>query len=147
MSYFLILFAFSGNHERDWPGSGSFYGNLDSGGECGVLAQTMFYVPADNRAKFWYETMARLLGFSLKILCCNYMLITLGTCTNTNLVSYICNARSRLSKIISTTDECFFTIMMHYYFPHCSQFHAFQKLRITTDHLFHHRKFSVLSLM
>ncbi|KAK3035940.1 hypothetical protein RJ639_031363, partial [Escallonia herrerae] len=46
----------SGNHERDWPGTGSFYGNLDSGGECGVLAQSMFYVPAENRAKFWYST-------------------------------------------------------------------------------------------
>ncbi|KAF8015947.1 hypothetical protein BT93_H1481 [Corymbia citriodora subsp. variegata] len=46
----------SGNHERDWPGTGSFYGNLDSGGECGVLAETMFYVPAENRAKFWYST-------------------------------------------------------------------------------------------
>ncbi|CAN4077466.1 unnamed protein product [Withania somnifera] len=46
----------SGNHERDWPGTGSFYDVMDSGGECGVLAQTMFYVPADNRAKFWYST-------------------------------------------------------------------------------------------
>ncbi|XP_077216496.1 putative inactive purple acid phosphatase 1 [Tasmannia lanceolata] len=46
----------SGNHERDWPGSGSFYGNMDSGGECGVMAETMFYVPAENRAKFWYST-------------------------------------------------------------------------------------------
>ncbi|KAL0013133.1 hypothetical protein SO802_000202 [Lithocarpus litseifolius] len=46
----------SGNHERDWPGTGSFYGNTDSGGECGVLAETMFYVPAENRAKFWYST-------------------------------------------------------------------------------------------
>ncbi|KAM7477658.1 hypothetical protein LguiA_025871 [Lonicera macranthoides] len=46
----------SGNHERDWPGTGSFYGNMDSGGECGVLAETMFYVPAENRAKFWYYT-------------------------------------------------------------------------------------------
>ncbi|KAJ0963493.1 hypothetical protein J5N97_028615 [Dioscorea zingiberensis] len=46
----------SGNHERDWPGTGSFYGNKDSGGECGVLAETMFYVPAENRAKFWYKT-------------------------------------------------------------------------------------------
>nr|XP_010906141.1 probable inactive purple acid phosphatase 1 isoform X1 [Elaeis guineensis] len=46
----------SGNHERDWPGTGSFYGNRDSGGECGVLAETMFYVPAENRAKFWYST-------------------------------------------------------------------------------------------
>ncbi|XP_031371503.1 probable inactive purple acid phosphatase 27 [Punica granatum] len=46
----------SGNHERDWPGTGSFYENMDSGGECGVLAETMFYVPAENRAKFWYST-------------------------------------------------------------------------------------------
>ncbi|XP_042496060.1 probable inactive purple acid phosphatase 27 [Macadamia integrifolia] len=45
----------SGNHERDWPGSGSFYNTPDSGGECGVLAETMFYVPAENRAKFWYS--------------------------------------------------------------------------------------------
>ncbi|XP_065860580.1 probable inactive purple acid phosphatase 1 [Euphorbia lathyris] len=46
----------SGNHERDWPDTGSFYGNMDSGGECGVLAETMFYVPAEDRAKFWYST-------------------------------------------------------------------------------------------
>ncbi|KAK7291552.1 hypothetical protein RIF29_06790 [Crotalaria pallida] len=46
----------SGNHERDWPNTGSFYAGQDSGGECGVLAQTMFYVPAENRAKFWYAT-------------------------------------------------------------------------------------------
>ncbi|XP_052198575.1 probable inactive purple acid phosphatase 1 [Diospyros lotus] len=46
----------SGNHERDWPGTGSFYGNNDSGGECGVLAETMFYVPTENRANFWYVT-------------------------------------------------------------------------------------------
>ncbi|XP_010258053.1 PREDICTED: probable inactive purple acid phosphatase 1 [Nelumbo nucifera] len=46
----------SGNHERDWPGTGSFYGNMDSGGECGVPAETMFYTPAENRAKFWYST-------------------------------------------------------------------------------------------
>ncbi|XP_057778842.1 nucleotide pyrophosphatase/phosphodiesterase-like [Salvia miltiorrhiza] len=46
----------SGNHERDWPNSGSFYDTNDSGGECGVLAETMYYVPAENRAKFWYQT-------------------------------------------------------------------------------------------
>lgn len=46
----------SGNHERDWPNTGSFYKNMDSGGECGVLAETMFYVPAKDRAKFWYAT-------------------------------------------------------------------------------------------
>ncbi|KAL5224861.1 hypothetical protein ABZP36_011500 [Zizania latifolia] len=45
-----------GNHERDWPGTGSFYGNYDSGGECGVPAQTVFYTPAENRAKSWYAT-------------------------------------------------------------------------------------------
>ncbi|WOL01450.1 putative inactive purple acid phosphatase 1 [Canna indica] len=46
----------SGNHERDWPGSGSFYQNKDSGGECGVLLQNMFYTPSENRAKIWYAT-------------------------------------------------------------------------------------------
>ncbi|KAK4264510.1 hypothetical protein QN277_025673 [Acacia crassicarpa] len=45
----------SGNHERDWPNTGSFYDTDDSGGECGVLAETMYYVPAENRAKFWYK--------------------------------------------------------------------------------------------
>ncbi|KAM3752008.1 hypothetical protein ACB098_04G155500 [Castanea mollissima] len=46
----------SGNHERDWPDSGSFYTGTDSGGECGVIAETLYYVPAENRAKFWYST-------------------------------------------------------------------------------------------
>ncbi|XP_049936772.1 probable inactive purple acid phosphatase 27 [Nymphaea colorata] len=46
----------SGNHERDWPGTGSFYANMDSGGECGVLAETMFYAPAENKEIFWYST-------------------------------------------------------------------------------------------
>lgn len=45
----------SGNHERDWPNTGSFYNTTDSGGECGILAQNMFYVPAENRANFWYS--------------------------------------------------------------------------------------------
>ncbi|CAN8325822.1 unnamed protein product [Cochlearia groenlandica] len=45
----------SGNHERTWPDSGSFYTGQDSGGECGVPAETMFYFPAENRAKFWYS--------------------------------------------------------------------------------------------
>ncbi|KAK1422387.1 hypothetical protein QVD17_25476 [Tagetes erecta] len=46
----------SGNHERDFPNSGSFYDAPDSGGECGVLAQTMYYLPTDNKAKLWYST-------------------------------------------------------------------------------------------
>lgn len=45
----------SGNHERDWPDTGSFYGKTDSGGECGVPAQTMYYIPVENRDKFWYK--------------------------------------------------------------------------------------------
>ncbi|KAH7296470.1 hypothetical protein KP509_26G024200 [Ceratopteris richardii] len=45
----------SGNHERDWPGTGSFYLNKDSGGECGVPAQTMFNMPLKNRENFWYS--------------------------------------------------------------------------------------------
>ena len=51
----LVNNAYSGNHERTWPGTRSFYGNMDFGGECGVLAETMFYVPGENRAKFWYR--------------------------------------------------------------------------------------------
>ncbi|GJX97234.1 nucleotide pyrophosphatase/phosphodiesterase-like protein [Tanacetum coccineum] len=35
---------------------GSFYDTPDSCRECGVPAETMYYVPADNRAKFWYLT-------------------------------------------------------------------------------------------
>ncbi|CAN7020481.1 hypothetical protein BRARA_F00920 [Brassica rapa] len=46
----------SGNHERDWPYSGSFYHGVDSGGECGVPAETMFYVPNQNRDKLWYSS-------------------------------------------------------------------------------------------
>lgn len=45
----------SGNHERDWPNTGSLFDTPDSGGECGVFAETMYYFPAENRAKFWYK--------------------------------------------------------------------------------------------
>ncbi|CAK9330298.1 unnamed protein product [Citrullus colocynthis] len=55
----------SGNHERDWPNTGSFYANMDSGGECGVPAETMFYFPAENRAKFWYSTDYGLFRFCI----------------------------------------------------------------------------------
>ncbi|KAE8707333.1 putative inactive purple acid phosphatase 1 [Hibiscus syriacus] len=46
----------SGNHERDWHGTGSLYENNDYGGECSVLAETMFFVPVENKAKYWYST-------------------------------------------------------------------------------------------
>ncbi|OMO84083.1 hypothetical protein CCACVL1_11005 [Corchorus capsularis] len=55
----------SGNHERDWPNSGSFYDTTDSGGECGVPAETMFYFPAENRAKFWYSADYGLFHFCI----------------------------------------------------------------------------------
>ncbi|XP_020197117.1 nucleotide pyrophosphatase/phosphodiesterase [Aegilops tauschii subsp. strangulata] len=45
----------SGNHERDWPNTGGFFDVEDSGGECGVPAETMYYYPAENRANFWYK--------------------------------------------------------------------------------------------
>ncbi|KAG0605547.1 hypothetical protein M758_9G067500 [Ceratodon purpureus] len=44
----------SGNHERDWPGSGSFFQNLDSGGECGVPFEKYFNMPTGNKDKYWY---------------------------------------------------------------------------------------------
>ncbi|CAM6117218.1 unnamed protein product [Calypogeia fissa] len=46
----------SGNHERDWPSSGSYYTTSDSGGECGVPSQSLFNMPAKNRANYWYST-------------------------------------------------------------------------------------------
>eukprot|EP00927_Polykrikos_kofoidii_P026610 TRINITY_DN23667_c0_g1_i1.p1 TRINITY_DN23667_c0_g1~~TRINITY_DN23667_c0_g1_i1.p1 ORF type:complete len:687 (-),score=77.31 TRINITY_DN23667_c0_g1_i1:259-2238(-) len=34
-----------GNHERDWPGSGSDIGGSDSGGECGIPTSSRFPMP------------------------------------------------------------------------------------------------------
>ncbi|EMS50080.1 putative inactive purple acid phosphatase 24 [Triticum urartu] len=49
----------SGNHERDFPNSGSLYNGTDSGGECGVPAETMYYAPTEKRDNFcehdWQE--------------------------------------------------------------------------------------------
>ncbi|GJN33524.1 hypothetical protein PR202_gb22135 [Eleusine coracana subsp. coracana] len=47
----------SGNHERTFQDTGGFYNGNDSRGECGVPAETYFYVPAEeNRGKFWYAS-------------------------------------------------------------------------------------------
>jgi hypothetical protein len=43
----------SGNLEQDFLGTGSFFQNLDSGGECGVPAQTIYNMPTKNKAKYW----------------------------------------------------------------------------------------------
>ncbi|KAJ7562764.1 hypothetical protein O6H91_03G083700 [Diphasiastrum complanatum] len=44
-----------GNHERDFPGSGSYYVTTDSGGECGVAYETYFQMPASSFDKPWYS--------------------------------------------------------------------------------------------
>lgn len=44
----------SGNHEKTFQDTGDFYNGNDSHGECGVPAETYFYVPSENRGKFWY---------------------------------------------------------------------------------------------
>jgi len=45
-----------GNHERDWPGSGTFFDGRDSGGECGVPTQHRFRMPKPSEDKtFWYS--------------------------------------------------------------------------------------------
>ncbi|CAK9250925.1 unnamed protein product [Sphagnum jensenii] len=49
----LYMFA-NGNQEQDFLGTGSFFQNLDSGGECGVPAQTIYNMPTKNKAKYWY---------------------------------------------------------------------------------------------
>ena len=38
-----------GNHERDFPNSGSDFGGGDSGGECGVPTQARFHMPTCPR--------------------------------------------------------------------------------------------------
>ncbi|KAJ4798043.1 Purple acid phosphatase [Rhynchospora pubera] len=44
-----------GNHERDYPGSGSVYSLTDSGGECGVPYETYFQMPVSAKDKPWYS--------------------------------------------------------------------------------------------
>ncbi|OMO75885.1 hypothetical protein COLO4_25840 [Corchorus olitorius] len=44
-----------GNHERDYPGSRSFYPGPDSGGECGVPYETYFPMPTEAKDKPWYS--------------------------------------------------------------------------------------------
>ncbi|TVU10912.1 hypothetical protein EJB05_44467, partial [Eragrostis curvula] len=37
----------------------------DSGGECGVLAETMYYTPTENRGNYWYSTDYDLFWFCI----------------------------------------------------------------------------------
>ena len=43
-----------GNHERDFPKSGSFYVGSDSGGECGVPYEKRFPMPRPSLDEAWY---------------------------------------------------------------------------------------------
>lgn len=46
-----------GNHERDWPNSGSAIGKKDSGGECGVPTERRFWMPSPGGKQDdgWYS--------------------------------------------------------------------------------------------
>jgi len=44
-----------GNHERDYPNSGSYYNGTDSGGECGVPYDSRFPMPGYTPAKPYYS--------------------------------------------------------------------------------------------
>ena len=46
----------AGNHERDWPGTGTrfdFPPARDSGGECGVAYDKRFPMPLQGKDKEW----------------------------------------------------------------------------------------------
>jgi hypothetical protein len=45
-----------GNHERDYPDSGSVIGTTDSGGECGVPTAARFIMPGESTPdNYWYS--------------------------------------------------------------------------------------------
>ncbi|KAK8950263.1 putative inactive purple acid phosphatase 24 [Platanthera guangdongensis] len=44
-----------GNHERDYPDSGSVYETPDSGGECGVAYESYFQMPTSVKDQPWYS--------------------------------------------------------------------------------------------
>jgi hypothetical protein len=44
-----------GNHERDFPKSGSFYNRTDSGGECGIPYTRLLPMPLQQEDKQWYS--------------------------------------------------------------------------------------------
>lgn len=43
-----------GNHERDWPGTGSA-GEWDSGGECGIAYERQIKMPTQSEDTPWYS--------------------------------------------------------------------------------------------
>ena len=110
----LVINPCSGNHERDWPGTRSFYGNTDSGGECGVLAETMFYVPTENRAKFWYRNICTLLNLiSFPFLCSCVFICFINKCINTSISPYVAY---NITSILGLISRCARNWFKQYYF-------------------------------
>ncbi|KAM7262532.1 hypothetical protein ACFE04_000215 [Oxalis oulophora] len=54
-----------GNHERDYPDTGSLYQSTDSGGECGVPYETYFQMPTQGKDKPWYSIEQGPIHFTL----------------------------------------------------------------------------------
>lgn len=54
-----------GNHERDFPDSGSYYVTPDSGGECGVAYEKYFQMPTQEQDKPWYSFEAGPVHFTV----------------------------------------------------------------------------------
>ncbi|KAH7415902.1 hypothetical protein KP509_14G065200 [Ceratopteris richardii] len=54
-----------GNHERDFPDSGSYYETTDSGGECGVAYEKYFQMPTREKDKPWYSFEAGPVHFTV----------------------------------------------------------------------------------
>jgi len=48
MTPYLPWMTVDGNHERDWPKSGSVWTGTDSGGECGVALTSRFHMPSPS---------------------------------------------------------------------------------------------------
>jgi hypothetical protein len=55
VSHQLPWMVTAGNHERDWPQSGSFFRGNDSGGECGVPYSHRFAMPNGHNDQYWYS--------------------------------------------------------------------------------------------
>jgi hypothetical protein len=54
-----------GNHERDYPDTGSVYQSTDSGGECGIPYQTYFQMPIQAKDKPWYSIQQGTVHFTV----------------------------------------------------------------------------------
>lgn len=56
MSPSVAWMTVDGNHERDYPNSGSYYTGFDSGGECGVAYASRFHMPTSGaKDETWWS--------------------------------------------------------------------------------------------